>query len=106
MQSTHNLQEHPFTAPEPIDSVVSSQEQLAVGTSQGQRNNIDAVSDVDAFLDDSIVVPLQKPVIQEGYHTPHTHFANTSNSRRHLSPTQNSQQWKSDRLAKKKKKQH
>jgi hypothetical protein len=77
--------------------VAASHELAAKVASPRQRSNGDILTHaptVDDFLE-SLAIPLQQPLIQEGFHTPHPQAENCH------SPPQTSTQRKSTRLAKK-----
>jgi hypothetical protein len=85
LQPNHNIHEHTFTAPKPSGLVHLNQDDTTGGSSQGQNNNINVAKDIDAFLD-SIVMPIQQPIIQEDYHMAQPPEASTSNDIGHLQP--------------------
>jgi hypothetical protein len=97
IQPTHIQQGSVPTVPDPTAMVAASHELAAKVASPRQRSNGDILTHaptVDDFLE-SLVIPLQQPLIQEGFHTPHPQAENCH------SPPQTSTQRKSTRLAKK-----
>jgi hypothetical protein len=84
------------SVPEPTDMIAANQEGT-MGDISPTHNRVSPTHAqyVDEFLE-SISLPLQQPLIQEGFQTPHAQVVNTSQGHPH-----NSTQRKSTRFAKK-----